>query len=74
MTQQEHQPTIFELFVKSRPFGKRDMFRRCLLRKMEPPITDQTYRDWEQGKREPADNRRDIINEVAIEVYGELIY
>ena len=74
MTEQEHQPTTFELFVKSHPFGKRDQFRDALLRRFEPRISEQTYRNWECGKYEPDEARRDTINLVAFEIYGELIY
>ena len=74
MTDQEHQPTTFELFVKSHPFGLRDQFRDALLRRFEPRISEQTYRNLERGVYEPDETRRDIINEVAIEIYNENIY
>ena len=74
MTEQNHQPTTFETFVKSHAFGQRDRFRDALLRRFNPRISDQTYRNWERGVYEPDEARRDIINEVAVEIYGETIY
>lgn len=71
---QEHQPTKFELFVKSHPFGLRDKFRDALLRRVDPRVTDQTYRNWERGINEPGAQYTATINEVATEIYGEAIY
>lgn len=71
---QDHTPTTFEIFVKSHAFGDRERFRRRLMFAMEPPISDQTYRNWERGIYEPDPSRRDTINEVARQIYGEPIY
>lgn len=70
----EHAPTIFEKFVMSRPFGKRNEFRNALMKRIEPRISDQTYRNWENGQYEPSETYRDTINMVAIDIYGELVY
>lgn len=74
MTKQQHQPTIFETFVKSHPFGLRNKFRDALIRRFDPCISNQTYRNWERGIYEPDESRRDTINEVAIEIYNKNIY
>lgn len=66
--------TIFSAFVKSRPYGKRDKFRDELMRRIEPRVSDQTYRNWENGLYEPSDTYRDTINLVAMEIYEERVY
>lgn len=38
------------------------------------PITAQTFRNWRDGRCEPADDKRDQLNKIAIDVTGRPIY
>ena len=66
--------TKFQDFVQNIPHGMYAKFRDELLRRLEPRVTDQTFRNWERGKYEPDDTRREAINQVAQEITGKTIY
>ena len=66
--------TLFQQFITTMEHGKYAAFRDALLKAIEPRVTDQTFRNWEKGLYEPELTRRDVINQVALEITGKPIY
>ena len=66
--------TQFQQFITTVEHGKYAAFRDVLPMALDPRVTDQTFRNWERGKYEPDDTRREAINQVAQEITGKTIY
>ena len=67
----------FKEFIESIPHGLYRVFRRRLLEALcaeSLEVSDQTIRNWENGRCEPNDGRRDVVNRVAEAVIGRPVY
>ena len=70
--------TPFQKFIDTLPHGQYATFRASVkleLLKVGIDITDQTFRNWENGTYEPDQpQKRDVINAVAVAMTGKPIY
>jgi hypothetical protein len=70
--------TPFQQFITNLPHGQYASFRASVkleLLKVGIDITDQTFRNWENGTYEPDQpKKRDVINAVAVAMTGKPIY
>ena len=69
--------TPFQQFITNLPHGQYATFRNMVklaMLKADIGISDQTFRDWENGTYEPKEPKRSIVNQVAIELTGNPIY
>lgn len=62
----------FKEFVSDMPHGLFEPFRRKILATLG--VSEQTFRNWQNGVYEPDDERKAIINGIAIEITGKPIY
>ena len=64
-------------FIQQLPHGQYPEFRRRVKVAMVEAgldISDQTFRNWENGIYEPSDQKKEVINAVAMELTGQSIY
>ena len=70
--------TPFQQFIKDIPHGQYATFRNMVkleMLKADIPMSDQTFRNWENGTYEPDQpQKRDVINAVAVAMTGQPIY
>ena len=68
----------FQQFITNLPHGQYANFRASVkleLLKVGIDITDQTFRNWENGTYEPDQpQKREVINAVAVAMTGQPIY
>lgn len=68
------QRTKFQDFIGRLNIYQYSEFRNKVLQRLDPRVSEQTFRNWQNGKYEPDPARRETINAVAVEVTGEKIY
>lgn len=69
--------TPFQRFVSELPHGQYAVFRNMIklaMLKADGGISDQTFRNWENGVTEPVGPKREIVNQAAVELTGKPIY
>lgn len=70
--------TPFQKFIQELPYGKFRHFQHKLMMELldaDIYISDQTFRNWANGKCEPTDDaKREIINRCAELIAGKSIY
>lgn len=69
--------TRFKEFIESIPHGLYKVFRRRMLEALYSTsleVSDQTVRNWESGRCEPTQERRSVINGIAMAVVGKKVY
>jgi len=67
----------FKEFIQQLPHGIYAEFRRRVKVAMIEAgfdMSDQTFRNWENGLFDPAEPKREVINKVAEELTGKRIY